>query len=121
MTTPIDLKTCVVKSIRQVVQLMSIKPEAICNGDKANAEVVKAIHAQGLFADNDTLFNRFLEATQAEHIAKLFCGMAMKEKNTIVAKWPMRLGKKPTQKEFDLVCRSGHLGSERYVEWYRTS
>ncbi|OJJ86188.1 DUF4470 domain-containing protein [Aspergillus glaucus CBS 516.65] len=88
--------------------------------DKTNAESMKLMQAQSLFVDNDALFGRFLQETRLEEFTKSFFGVAMKENNTIVSKWPMRLGKNPAQKEFDMVFQSGHQGSERYVEWRRT-
>ena len=48
----------------------------------------------------------------------------MKEPHTIIEKWPMRLKLQPGQKgakeEFELLLSSGHVGTERYVEWQRT-
>lgn len=50
-------------------------------------------------------------------------GMAIKDCNTIIEKWPLQLKKKPgqpgAQEEFELLRSSGHGGSERYVEWKR--
>ena len=50
-------------------------------------------------------------------------GMAIKEKHTIVDKWPMRLklksGQPGAQEEFDIAQSSEHSGSERYMEWKR--
>lgn len=48
-------------------------------------------------------------------------GMEMKEKHTIVEKWPLRLKKRPDEagakEEFRDLCNSQHTGSDRYVEW----
>ena len=50
-------------------------------------------------------------------------GISMKEKHTIVDKWPMKLrfalpsSHAGAQEEFDILQSSGHSGSERYVEW----
>ena len=45
----------------------------------------------------------------------------MKENNTIVKPWPMRLSTGPVtpekRKEFWALLASAHTGVERYVEW----
>ena len=45
----------------------------------------------------------------------------MKENNTIVKPWPMRLSTGPVtlekRKEFRALFASPHTGMERYVEW----
>ena len=45
----------------------------------------------------------------------------MKENNTIVKPWPMRLSTGPVtlekRKEFRALFASHHTGMERYVEW----
>jgi hypothetical protein len=50
-------------------------------------------------------------------------GLMVKEKHTIIEKWPMRLKRSlpqpGAQEEFDILQASGHSGSERYVEWKR--
>jgi len=50
-------------------------------------------------------------------------GLMVKEQNTIIEKWPMRLKlslpQAGAQEEFDILQASGHSGSERYVEWKR--
>jgi hypothetical protein len=59
------------------------------------------------------------------HSLNAICGEAivkevrleMKEKNTVIEKWPMRLKKEATKEDFDILNASGHMGSERYVEW----
>ena len=47
----------------------------------------------------------------------------VKEENTIIEKWPMRLKlslpQPGAQEEFDILQASGHSGNERYVEWKR--
>lgn len=50
-------------------------------------------------------------------------GLMVKEENTIIEKWPMRLKlslpQPGAQEEFDILQGSGHSGNERYVEWKR--
>lgn len=47
----------------------------------------------------------------------------MKERHTIVDKWPLKLKKEPEEagacEEFDMRLESGRTGRERYVEWVR--
>jgi hypothetical protein len=45
----------------------------------------------------------------------------MKKKNTVIEKWPLRLKKGATKEEFRILHSSGHVGSERYVEWKRVA
>ena len=120
MTTLADMAAGMETSMRKGIQFLPINRQAMLSGDNTNAESMKLIQAQSLLVDNDALFDRFLQETRLKEFANSFFGVAMKENNTIVSKWPMRLGKNPTQKEFDMVFRSGHQGSERYVEWRRT-
>jgi hypothetical protein len=57
--------------------------------------------------------------------AEQFIGEAMKEKHTIIEKWPFRLKLRPgqpgAQEEFDRLLSGGMSGKERYVEWKRIS
>jgi hypothetical protein len=50
-------------------------------------------------------------------------GLMVKEENTIIEKWPMRLKlsmpQPGAQEEFDILQASDHSGNERYVEWKR--
>lgn len=47
----------------------------------------------------------------------------MKEKNTIIEKWPFELKLQPgqpgAQEEFDRLLSGGVSGKERYIEWKR--
>jgi hypothetical protein len=72
--------------------------------------------AQMLVRDYDGLFERYMRIHHFEAIAK-GVGLEMKEKNRVIEKWPMRLKKGATKEEFDILNASGHVGSERYVEW----
>jgi hypothetical protein len=48
-------------------------------------------------------------------------GAMMKEKHTIIEKWPYRLKLRPgqpgAQDEFDRCLMKGVSGKERYIEW----
>lgn len=52
-------------------------------------------------------------------------GVTIKEKHTIVEKWPYRLKRKPHQRgakeDFNLSMRGGASGKELYLEWKRVS
>jgi hypothetical protein len=107
------------RSVKMTMQFLPLKPEMIRGRDRSNPEILNFVNAQDLFMDTEPLFNRFIESARLQEIGD-FLGLAMKSQHTIVAQWPMRLKKKPTQHEFEMLYWSGHLGSERYVEWYRT-
>lgn len=61
---------------------------------------------------------KFSEAAQ-------YAGAAMKEKHTVIEKWPFKLKLRPgqpgAQEEFDRLLSGGVSGKERYVEWKRIS
>jgi hypothetical protein len=76
------------------------------------------INAHDLLSDNNPAFGRYMEAFHFEQLGKTV-GLEMKVKHTVIAKWPMRLPKRPTKREFEVLYWSGHQGSERYVEWCR--
>jgi hypothetical protein len=50
-------------------------------------------------------------------------GAAMKDRHTVIEKWPYRLeltpGQLGAQEEFDRALRGGPSSKERYVEWKR--
>jgi hypothetical protein len=52
-------------------------------------------------------------------------GAVMKEKHTVIEKWPFRLKLRPgqpgAQEEFDRLLGGGPSGKECYVEWKRIS
>jgi hypothetical protein len=47
----------------------------------------------------------------------------MKEKHTVIEKWPFRLKLRPgqagAQEEFNRLLSGGVSGKERYIEWQR--
>lgn len=53
-----------------------------------------------------------------------YVGVVMKERHTIIDKWPMRLKKTADEEggmeEFRALLASGGSGTERYMEWKRT-
>jgi hypothetical protein len=44
-------------------------------------------------------------------------GLQVRDKNTIVEKWPLRLKRGASKENFNILLASGHIGGERYVEW----
>jgi hypothetical protein len=87
----------------------------ILDGDCDNPDLLKYPEARILVRDNDALFERYMRMHHFEVIAKEV-GVEMKEENTVIEKWPMRLKKGATKEEFDILNGSGHVGTERYVE-----
>lgn len=74
------------------------------------------MNAQVLFRDFDKLFDRFKLDCRLSEISNA-TNLKMKSKHTIVEPWPLRIKENATQYEFDVLLASGHIGSERYVEW----
>ncbi|KAJ5798007.1 uncharacterized protein N7503_007303 [Penicillium pulvis] len=70
----------------------------------------------------DHIFDRYLKAYMFTEAADVF-GAKMKEKHTIIEKWPYRLKLRPgqpgAQDEFDRRLCTGLSGKERYLEWKR--
>lgn len=97
---------------------MPIKPDVFLRLNPFSAELVVRGQHYDIMMDNDVILDRYIERTCSEKVAESL-GLKMKCENTIVAKWPCRLKKNPTRREFEMVYWSGHNGSERYVEWYR--
>jgi hypothetical protein len=71
------------------------------------------------FRDFDKFFDRYMQKLEFGNIGRQ-AGLAMKKKNTVIEKWPLRLKKGATE-EFRILHSSGHIGSERYVEWKRVA
>ncbi|KAF7905570.1 uncharacterized protein EAF01_006091 [Botrytis porri] len=81
-----------------------------------NADFLRCNDARSLFQDLDRPFDRFMKDCSLYEISKVE-GLRIKTKNTLVEKWPLKLRNGAKQEEFDMLLASGHLGSERYVEW----
>jgi hypothetical protein len=96
---------------------LTITQEMFTRGP-SNADFVRFIEASAMFRDFDEPFRRFMEQCRLGEISA-FNGLRVKEINSIVRPWPLRLGKTATKEEFDILHASSHLGSERYVEWER--
>ncbi|GAB1193899.1 hypothetical protein APSETT444_003135 [Aspergillus pseudonomiae] len=118
MSTPADQLASMPRAIETLQRFLPMRPRQGDPNNKYNAEFLNQMSAADLFTDNDTLFNRLVERARFKDMGRLL-GLGMKTNNSIVAKWPMRLGDNPTQHEFEMAFWSGHTGCERYVEWHR--
>lgn len=66
----------------------------------------------------DDVFENYLEAIDMKNIAQKL-GLNVKDETTVNTAWPLRLESKSSPYKHDLLLASGHVGSERYVEWDR--
>ncbi|KAJ5890842.1 uncharacterized protein N7473_007070 [Penicillium subrubescens] len=84
--------------------------------------LMKVQYAQELVARYEHVFERYLEKLKAREAGDAV-GAAMKEKHSIIEKWPYRLKLRPgqpgAQEEFERCLRDGVSGKERYIEWKR--
>ncbi|KAM0347333.1 hypothetical protein ACHAPU_004852 [Fusarium lateritium] len=85
-------------------------------------DLIKFSYARDWVRNYDHIFDRVAKLFQFSDFPE-YVGAAMKEKHTIVEKWPYRLKLGPKQKgakeEFDQMMRGGASGKERYMEWTR--
>ncbi len=95
---------------------MPVTRDVAQGSSSSSPEFIRFMSAEVLFWDFDELFRRFTRESRLDEITKV-AGLTMKSKNTIVQPWPMRIKENATQREFDVLLASGHVGSERYVEW----
>ncbi|RCI15981.1 hypothetical protein L249_3026 [Ophiocordyceps polyrhachis-furcata BCC 54312] len=89
--------------------------------DKApHVELIKAAMAMDIVVRYDDTFERYANKANFCQAAALI-GAAIKDRPTIVEKWPYRLKLRPgqpkAQEEFDRLLGSWAIGKERYVEW----
>jgi hypothetical protein len=83
---------------------------------KQSAEFVARSMCNDMFLDFDKLFRSVLKETIRHAIAN---GMRVKNKHTIIDKWPYRVSDTMTKKEFDALRASSLMGYERYMELER--
>ncbi|KAL9004858.1 MAG: hypothetical protein Q9188_002346 [Gyalolechia gomerana] len=114
-STPFD-KVSMSTENKRTQKYLPIDPQLVFIQKTSDADYLRFDAARFMFRDVDVLFDRYMLAVGFEGVAKS-AGLVMKDRNTIVRKWPMRLGPKATQDEFDHLLASAHNGSERYVEW----
>jgi hypothetical protein len=97
---------------------LPVPVRAMATRDFINADLIKFVESRDLFYDGEKAFNRYARLEEMDDAAKK-AGVVMKTQHTLVEQWPWRLPKHPTQKEFDMMLRSGRNGFERYCEWER--
>ena len=85
-------------------------------GSSYDPEIIRFMTAKDMFRDFDELFSRFKRQCRLDEISKAN-RLEMRSKHIIVQPWPMRIKDNATQREFEVLLASGHVGSERYVEW----
>ncbi|PWY93925.1 hypothetical protein BO94DRAFT_313736 [Aspergillus sclerotioniger CBS 115572] len=85
-------------------------------------QIIKRFVGRDIVRTYDHIFDRYSEDKKFRETADML-GAEMKERHTIVDKWPLRLKLKPgqpgAQDEFDRLISGGLTGKERYVEWKR--
>ncbi|OBT63191.1 hypothetical protein VE03_07739 [Pseudogymnoascus sp. 23342-1-I1] len=90
----------------------------------SSPEIIKFLFARNIVVTYDHIFNRCVNNLEFSETAQCV-GAAMKEKHTVIEKWPFKLKLRPgqpgAQKEFDRLLSGGVSGKERYVEWKRIS
>jgi hypothetical protein len=101
-------------------QYLPLSPAMFQSRDGFNADFMRLNDARSMVRNFDNLFKRFMDECRFKEISKA-AGLKEKSKNTVIEPWPMRLNKNATQDEFDILHASGHMGSERYVEWESAS
>ncbi|EED17851.1 conserved hypothetical protein [Talaromyces stipitatus ATCC 10500] len=101
-------------------EFLPLNPYGPLRGEeyKRSAEFLNFGHSRSLLFDLEPAFERYMKRWRFLEIGKM-SHLEMKARHTIIDKWPMRLSKRPTKREFELLRWSGHDGSERYVEWRR--
>ncbi|KAL7939876.1 glycosyl hydrolase family 76 domain-containing protein [Trichoderma chlorosporum] len=85
-------------------------------------KVIKWAYAQANVAVYDPVFDRFMKTFRFSQIKQLF-GVTMKEKHTVIEKWPFRLklqyGQPGAMEELIRLTDEVVFAKERYVEWRR--
>lgn len=114
--SPLDRLDSIGAATDRLRKYLPLTREMFQQSNSSDPDLLRFIEAQTMFRDFDELFKRFMHECRFDEISKA-TGLKMKSGNTIVRPWPMRLKKKGTQREFELLHASGHNGSERYVEW----
>ncbi|ROT36821.1 hypothetical protein SODALDRAFT_298432 [Sodiomyces alkalinus F11] len=87
-----------------------------------NPAVVKFSFARDLVTSYGRYFDRFMKEFMFAELGEIV-GAAMKDRHTVIEKWPYRLrlspGQPGAQEEFDRALGGGPSSKERYVEWKR--
>ncbi|PYH42140.1 uncharacterized protein BP01DRAFT_405627 [Aspergillus saccharolyticus JOP 1030-1] len=99
--------------------LAHLQPNAVPDSPY-DVYVIKHGLARQLVASYDQVLQCFLKWLRSPGAGQAL-GIKIKERHTVVEKWPYRLKLRPgepdAQMEFDRFLRQGLSGKERYVEW----
>lgn len=110
------------KQMEQVIKYTHYDSRDIVN--PTSTTMFKFIAAKDLVRDYDKIFQYYMAGVNFS-IAVANAGLQMRERQTIVEAWPMRLRKKPGElgaaEEFDELMASSCTGAERYFEWSERS
>ena len=104
----------------KLLKLMPFDPRVLSSGNPADPDLLRMNDARMRFRDFDKFFDRYMQKLEFGNIGRQ-AGLVMKKKNTVIEKWPLRLKKGAMEEEFRILHSSGHVGSERYVEWKRVA
>lgn len=104
--------------VQKLKRYLPLRSELFSRRENAqyNAELLRFNDARSMVRDFDRPFDKFMKECHLAEISQML-GVKIKNKHTLVARWPLRLRKGAKQEEFDMIMASGHTGSERYVEW----
>ena len=116
VSSPLDDLSSIRSAMESLRSYIPITSDMVRGGSRSNPEFIRFMTARVMFRDFDELFSRFKRECRLDEISKAN-RLEMKSKHTIVQPWPMRIKENATQREFDILLASGHIGSERYVEW----
>ena len=112
----------ITKQTDQILRYLHLNPFEIFNLRNNPHNTFKVIAAKDLVRDYDRIFGYYMDVVNFSWCAAN-AGLDMKERNTTVEAWPMRLKKKPGEQgadeEFEMLMASSCSGAERYVEWVR--
>lgn len=89
----------------------------------ASPDMIRLMSAKDLVRNYDKIFE-FYKSNMVDFSGPAdSAGLKMREQNTIIDPWPMRLKKKArepgAEEEFKRLMESSCSGAERYVEWVR--
>ncbi|KAL8703599.1 MAG: hypothetical protein Q9201_003224 [Fulgogasparrea decipioides] len=115
-----DNKSLQKKQMDAVMKYTHSNPLDLLNPN--SAAMFKFIAGKELVRDYDGIFKWYMDVVNFP-LAAENAGLRMRERNTVVEAWPIRLKKKPgeqgAEEEFDRLMTSSCSGAERYVEWFR--
>jgi hypothetical protein len=82
----------------------------------SSPEMIQISSCYTMFGDLDKAFRTFLKDVHMQELAKKY-GVLIKENNSIIAPWPLRITETTTKEVFEIRCASMHTGCERYLEF----